>query len=96
MGNTTFASKESFVKAMASGPAIPGLTTLDVFHTCSRILWYWSASVIKGGVEEVRGVSVFYSTADKKQVNMAMVEFNSLAWAKQMGWKITRPDGSLY
>ena len=97
LGSTTFPSKDAFVNAMGHAPAIPTMTTLDVFHMCGRIAWYWSATAVKGTVAgDVRGFTVFYVTPDQQQVSMAMMEFNSLHWAKLLGWKVGKPDGSVY
>ena len=79
---------------MDHAPAIPNLTTLDIFHDCSRIAWYWAASEL--GAKDAKGITLLYTTEDRKQVLMAMIEFNSLAWAQDVGWKITRADGSSY
>lgn len=68
---------------VAAAADISRLTTLDVFHDCSRIAWYWVAGGAGSGGEDVRGMSLLYTTMDHKQVNMAMVEFNSLAWTKK-------------
>jgi hypothetical protein len=36
------------------------LTTLDIFHDCNRIAWYWAVSGLPTG-EEVRGMSLLYT-----------------------------------
>ena len=59
--NTTFPDRESFLNFLATAPAIPELTTLDVFHDCNRIAWYWSASGMKGSEVEERGVHLIYT-----------------------------------
>ena len=81
--------------AVVNAPPIPYLTTLDIFHDCSRIAWFWAATGM-ANVEEVRGMDLLYTTADGSKVNMAMVEFNSLAWAKSVGWECTKPDGTSF
>ncbi|KIY02338.1 uncharacterized protein Z520_02476 [Fonsecaea multimorphosa CBS 102226] len=96
LGNATFSGKDNFVAAVLNNAAIPLLTTLDVFHDCSRIAFYWAASGVGSGVEDVRGVDLLYVTDDKEQISMAMVEFNSLAWAKAVGWQIVRANGTKY
>ncbi|KIW34940.1 uncharacterized protein PV07_01677 [Cladophialophora immunda] len=96
LGNATFSGKDSFIAAVLNNPPIPLLTTLDVFHDCSRIAFYWAASGVGSGAEDVRGVDLLYVTEDKEQIIMAMVEFNSLAWAKDVGWQIVRANGTKY
>ncbi|OAP56296.1 hypothetical protein AYL99_09475 [Fonsecaea erecta] len=96
LGNATFSDKDSFIAAVLSNPPIPLLTTLDLFHDCSRIAFYWAASGVGSGVQDVRGVDLLYVTDDREHINMAMVEFNSLAWAKDVGWQIVRANGTKY
>lgn len=75
------------------------MTTLDIFHDCNRIAFYWAAAAGVTGTQqqqEVRGVDLLYLTNDATKVNMVMVEFNGLAWAKDVGWTLTRPDGTVY
>ncbi|KIW81339.1 hypothetical protein Z517_04364 [Fonsecaea pedrosoi CBS 271.37] len=96
LGNATISGKDSFIAAVLENPPIPLLTTLDIFHDCTRIAFYWAASGVGSGVEDVRGVDLLYLTEDKEQINMAMVEFNSLAWAKDVGWQIVRANGTKY
>jgi hypothetical protein len=42
-----------------NSPPIPQMTTLDVFHDCNRVAWYWAVSSAKG--REVRGVDLLYA-----------------------------------
>lgn len=70
------------------------LTTLDIFHDCSRIAFYWAASGVGSGAQEVKGVDLLYMTEDGSQINMAMTEFNSLAWAKDVGWGVVEAGGT--
>ncbi len=37
------------------------MTTLDIFHECNRIAWYWAVTSLGSGVDEVRGVSLIYT-----------------------------------
>jgi hypothetical protein len=96
LGNATFSGKDAFITATVKAPPISLLTTLDIFHDCSRIAFYWAATGVGSGAEEVRGVDLLYLTDDRSQINMAMTEFNSLAWAKDVGWKIQKTDGTQY
>ena len=43
---------------MASASPIPEMTTLDIFHDCNRIAWYWAA---KPSGKEERGLSLIYT-----------------------------------
>lgn len=60
--HTTYPDLNSFLAFLASTPPIAELTTLDVFHDCERIAWYWAASGagVEGG-NEVRGVALLYT-----------------------------------
>jgi hypothetical protein len=96
LGNSTSVGRNPFVAAQLRAPSIRQLTTLDIFHDCSRIAFYWAANEVGSGVEEIKGMDLLYMTGDNSQINMAMVEFNSLAWAKDIGWKIQKDDGAQY
>ncbi|EXJ62016.1 hypothetical protein A1O7_02448 [Cladophialophora yegresii CBS 114405] len=96
LGNATFSGKDAFITATLEAPPIALLTTLDIFHDCSRIAFYWAATGVGSGAEEIRGIDLLYLTDDQSQINMAMTEFNSLAWAKDVGWKSQRTDGTQY
>ncbi|KIW87055.1 uncharacterized protein Z519_12352 [Cladophialophora bantiana CBS 173.52] len=96
LGNATFDGKDGFIAAVLQNLPVPLLTTLDIFHDCSRIAFYWAASGVGSALEDVRGVDLLYVTEDLSQINMAMVEFNSLAWGKDVGWQIVRANGTKY
>ena len=57
--NMTLPNVASFLSFLATAAPIPEMTTLDVFHDCNRIAWYWAAK-LSGGKEE-RGVSLIYT-----------------------------------
>ncbi|KIW70331.1 hypothetical protein PV04_02610 [Phialophora macrospora] len=96
LGNATFSGKDAFITATVEAAPISLLTTLDIFHDCSRIAFYWAATGVGSGALGVRGVDLLYLTDDRSQINMAMTEFNSLAWAKNVGWNIRKTDGTQY
>ncbi|KAJ9616535.1 hypothetical protein H2200_000254 [Cladophialophora chaetospira] len=96
LGNATYSGKEAFITSKLNSPPDSLLTTLDMFHDCSRIVVYWAVNGVGSGAQEIRGVDLLYLTDDKSQVWMAMTEFNSLAWAKDIGWTIQKSDGSPY
>ena len=111
MTNVTFPTKDSYLQGLAAQRAIPSMTTLDVFHDCNRIAWYWAVQGLGSGDEEVRGMSLLYTIPDglvstavavgavagvdvgvggsvgfgNRKVNMIMMEFNSVAWAGNLG-----------
>jgi hypothetical protein len=72
------------------------LITLDIFHDCSRIAFYWAATGGGSGADEVKGIDMLYLTDDGSQINTLMSEFNSLAWAKDIGWRTQKSDGTQY
>ncbi len=96
LGNYTYPSKTAFLDTIVKAAAIPEVTTLDIVHDCGRIAWFWAGTGIGSGLQQVRGMYLLYLTPDRKQVSMALVELNSLAWAKDDGWRISRPDGKVY
>jgi len=96
LSNTTFSGKDASINALVNAPSTSPLTTLDIFHDCSHIAFYWAATGVGSGAEEIKGVDLLYLTDDGSQINMAMIEFNSLAWAKDIGWKVEKSDGTQY
>jgi hypothetical protein len=59
--NTTFPSRSAYLASLSAAQAIPMMTTLDIFHDCNRIAWYWAVSSLGSGKDEVRGVSLLYT-----------------------------------
>ena len=61
--NVTYPDLTTFLAFLATAPPVPEMTTLDVFHDCNRIAWYWAA-ILNGstsGKKEERGVSLLYT-----------------------------------
>lgn len=61
--NTTLPDLNSSLSFFEQASPIPQLTTLDVFHDCNRIAWYWAATLsgTGGSAKEERGVSLIYT-----------------------------------
>ena len=57
----TSGSKDAYVQAMQGRNAVPMMTDLDVFHDCNNIVWYWAASGVGSGQNEVRGMTLLYT-----------------------------------
>ncbi len=54
------------------------------------MVWQWEFLGIGSGVNSIRGVTII--TVDgNSQVTHQYVEFNSLAWAENIGFSVTPP-----
>ena len=80
LGSTTFVGKQVYLEGETYAPAIPSLTDLLIFHDCTYITWYWLANGIGDGAEEVKGINIFTTSADRSQIAADHLEFNSIAW----------------
>jgi len=80
LGGPSFVGKETYSTGITYAPAIPTMEDLLIFHDCQYITWYWLAFGIGDGAEEVKGINIFNTTADRTQISMDYLEFNSIAW----------------
>jgi len=56
-----------------------GIETLDIFHSCDKIAWYWLFPDVGSGQYRVKGSNLF--TINKHcKITSASIEFNSIAW----------------
>jgi hypothetical protein len=80
LGTVTFSGKQFYLKNVVNAPPIPSITTLDVVHDCTKIVWYWVATGLGVGTYEVKGFNLMTTTNAGTQIIDNKVEFNSLAW----------------
>lgn len=84
-GSITFDNKAAFIASSGTQPAL-NLATIDMFHTCDKIVWRWAST---GGTgddsESVKGIDVF-EVNNLGQINSIYAEFNSGAWLKDLGY----------
>lgn len=72
--------KQVFTTGITFAAAIGSMQDLLIFHDCEHIAWYWLANGIGDGAEEVKGINIFTTTPDRKQIQTDNLEFNSIAW----------------
>lgn len=94
-------SRALFIEYLTDVPQATAsdVTTLDTLVVCDKILWYFSFGQVGGGNGRfpVEGGILFYlvRTGDGKlQAEKAAIEFNSLAWALDIGFTCQYPNGT--
>lgn len=86
-----------YVNETTSQPPIPSITTLDYFFGCNQLLWQWQFDLglpAPSPNMHVNGVTIAKVNSDKK-IYHQYIEFNSLAWAIDVGFTVTPPAGGL-
>ena len=73
-----------------SAPPITNITTLDIVHNCNKIVWYWRFTGIGKRIDEIQGFDMF-TISEQGQILSTHLEFNSIAWAIDIGWNFTKP-----
>ena len=74
-----------------AGKGVYQITTLNIWHTCNVITWRWRFLLFPGATP-VQGINVFVLGSNGK-IDQTYIEFNSAAWAQDVGYKITPPSG---
>lgn len=95
LGTIVEDSKQTYITDTLSTPPIPTILTLAIVHSCTQMVWQWEFQGIGSGQNRIRGVTII-TVADNKQVVHQYVEFNSLAWAENIGFNITPPAGGAF
>ena len=90
----TFQGKQEYIAGVLNAPPTQGITTIEVLVAgCTKILWYWNFLGVGSGQYEVKGFNLFTVTP-QMQIQMAEIEFNSIAWALDIGYQLSRPAAS--
>ncbi|RMZ89028.1 hypothetical protein DV736_g3747, partial [Chaetothyriales sp. CBS 134916] len=94
LGGPSFSGRTAFVQGVAGAPAIPGMSTLEVFHDCNRISWRWLAQGLGLSKYEVKGINDMYvPNVFTGQISRDYLEFNSIAWGIDTGYSVQTPTG---
>ena len=75
-----------------SAPPIPVIQTVDSFHSCDRFLWYFEFDGIGSGKYRVRGMTLGTVDLSTGLGSHQVIEFNSLAWAEDVGFTVIPPS----
>ena len=62
--------------AQAKTPAIPTVTTDEIFHTCEKILWRWTGS----GMGPMASKGIITMDIENGSIAAVYSEFNTGAW----------------
>ena len=94
LNTPVYTNASAYISDVLSAPPIPQINTIEMFHVCDRILFYWEFIGIGGPNNQYRsrGMSII-NVDDEKQVTGHQIEFNSLAWAINIGYNVTAPPG---
>lgn len=93
MGTQVENGKATYIADTLSAPPIPTINTLAIVHGCSQMVWQWEFLGI-GPQFRVRGFTLITVDSYNKVIEQ-YVEFNSLAWAADIGFNITPPAGGI-
>lgn len=86
----TFPTKALFIQDVSTAPALPSIEDLEIFHGgCNKISWRWFVKDF--GQYTAKGISTFTVDPCTGQIKLAFLEFNSIAWGRDIGWTCTPP-----
>ncbi len=90
-GASSFSNKQDFINSVAGAPAVSIMNDLNIFHDCNKIGWQWLVDGLALDVSPVKGFNKL--TVDPKTgiVKSTDLEFNSVAWGRNLGWTCTAP-----
>lgn len=90
----TFAGKQLYIGGVLGAPPVEGINTVETLVAgCTKVLWHWNFTAIGSGQYEVKGFNLFDINA-ANQIELARIEFNSVAWALDTGYNLTFPTSS--
>lgn len=90
-GGPSFNGKQAYITGVGYAPAIPSMTTLDVWHDCDTIGWQWVVNNLARNVSPVKGFNKFMIDPSTGLVQSSNLEFNSIAWGEDLGGTWTAP-----
>ena len=90
LGSVTFASRSADEANHTVSQAIYERETLNLYVACNVITWRWKFTLFPGALP-VQGVNIFVTEGGL--LNTTYIEFNSLAWAIDVGYTVTPPPG---
>ena len=67
------------------------MTDVDVFYQCNKIAWEWIANGIGMNVSPAKGFNKIVVDPQTGIIKSNDIEFNSIAWGRDMGWTCTAP-----
>lgn len=91
LGQVTFDGKQAYIGGVLGAPPVTGVVDLEILVAgCTKVLWYWKFLGIGSKQYEVQGFNLF--TVDSNlQVSQVNLEFNSIAWGLDTGYKVIFP-----
>lgn len=90
-GAVSFGSKQAFIDGVTGAPAIPVMNDLDIFHDCNKIAWQWLVDNLAMDVSPVKGFNKITVDPRTGVVKSNDIEFNSIAWGRDLGWTCSAP-----
>lgn len=92
-GSVSFSGKGPYLDGLKTARAIPQMTDLDVWHDCNTIGWQWIASGLGINISPVKGFNKFVVDPNSGLVKSTDLEFNNIAWGRDIFWTCTPPSG---
>nr|POE75526.1 hypothetical protein CFP56_53638 [Quercus suber] len=95
LGGPSAASKQEYIAGISHAPPSNGIVTLNTWVTgCHSIVWRWQFNGVGSSRYPVSGFNYFDLTAFN-QIHRLYVEFDSVAWGLNTGYKFVYPNGTV-
>jgi hypothetical protein len=90
LGTVTFPNKANYIFNLLAAPPVPSFQTFAIFHDCWNIAWRWQINGL-GGIP-IKGINAMAANPLTGQLSVDYLEFNSIAWGRDVGWTCTPPQ----
>ncbi|KAK5097044.1 hypothetical protein LTS08_007064 [Lithohypha guttulata] len=90
-GSVTYDDKQTYLTGLRGAPPIPSMTDYDILAGCDSIYWFWLADGIGRDISPVKGFNRFRVNPKTGEIKTVEIEFNSIAWGRDIGWTCTPP-----
>lgn len=91
LNSISFPSKAAYIASLLNAPPTPPFQILQIFHDCTNIAFRWIINGLGKSIDEIKGINQLVASPLSGQLSYDYLEFNSIAWGRDVGWTCTPP-----
>ena len=92
LNSISFPSKAAYLASLLNAPPTPPFQILQSFHDCTNIGFRWIINGLGKNIDQIKGINQLVANPLTGQLSFDYLEFNSIAWGRDVGWTCTPPS----
>ena len=92
LNSISFPNKAAYIASLLNAPPTPPFQILQSFHDCTNIGFRWIINGLGKNIDQIKGINQLVANPLTGQLSFDYLEFNSIAWGRDVGWTCTPPS----